>query len=383
MHDDDGSCNRRELTPEALSLFDKSDDIVFDDLTELTKEICLSPVALISIIDYENDRQVFASQNGLCAPYSEERETPLSHSFCRLVLELDAPLNVGNSSLHPLVQSNPAITDLNVVAYLGVPIYGADDTPIGALCAIDHETRRWSDTQVRRLQALARCVSTRVALRAEVLIGRRRNAELKRRNAEIIRYNAVREAVTVAIVSPDLPIAERFRAILKSGCDALGMERAAIEKYDTDQASIVFAHGPKTARLEGTRRNLSGSLSGLIMQDPVAQTFHDVAHSPCKRRVDFAGLHPKSYLSAPLVLGDITYGVIEFSSDAPRDRAWSEDDLSILSLISVLVASYLTLFDENDRLRNSELALVRYVGELRARDRAPERCVLPGMAVHN
>ena len=73
------------------------------------------PVAIISIIDYDGDRQFFKSQCGLALPWSETRQTPLSHSFCRIVAESNAPMRVSDARTDDRVKNNPAITALGVI----------------------------------------------------------------------------------------------------------------------------------------------------------------------------------------------------------------------------------------------------------------------------
>ena len=68
----------------------------------------------------------------------ELRSTPLSHSFCRHVVESGAPLEVVDARLHPKVRDNPSIEDYGIVAYLGMPLTTSTGERLGALCAIDH-----------------------------------------------------------------------------------------------------------------------------------------------------------------------------------------------------------------------------------------------------
>jgi GAF domain-containing protein len=78
------------------------------------------PVALMSLVDA--DRQFFKSQVGLPDEWAQERETPLSHSFCQYVAGSNEPLIIGDAREYPLVCDNLAVRDLNVVAYAGVPL---------------------------------------------------------------------------------------------------------------------------------------------------------------------------------------------------------------------------------------------------------------------
>ena len=108
------------------------------------------------------ERQVFKSSVGV----GELRETPLSHSFCRHVVESGAPLEVVDARSHPKVRDNPSIEDYGIVAYLG-DAADARSTAIrlGALCAIDHEPRQWTGRDHGVLEDLAGAAMAEVELR--------------------------------------------------------------------------------------------------------------------------------------------------------------------------------------------------------------------------
>ena len=63
----------------------------------------------------------------------------------------------------PRLADNGAITDMNVIAYLGVPVAAPDGHVIGALCAIDHKPHAWTDDDVRLLSSLAEAATAEVA----------------------------------------------------------------------------------------------------------------------------------------------------------------------------------------------------------------------------
>lgn len=71
-------------------LMDSAPEERFDRLTRLVATTLSVPVALVSLVDTK--RQFFKSTFGLPEPWKSERETPLSHSFCRHVVERSAPL---------------------------------------------------------------------------------------------------------------------------------------------------------------------------------------------------------------------------------------------------------------------------------------------------
>ena len=128
-------------------------------MTRLVSEVLNVPVALFTLVT--DEQQVFKSSVGV----GELRSTPLSHSFCRHVVESGAPLEVVDARVHPKVHDNPSIEEYGIVAYLGVPLTTSDGVRLGALCAIDHEPRQWTGRDHGVLEDLAGAAMAEVELR--------------------------------------------------------------------------------------------------------------------------------------------------------------------------------------------------------------------------
>jgi hypothetical protein len=154
---------RRLEAVRATALLDAPGDERLDELCALAAEVLEAPLALVTLVDA--DRQVFASCAGLQPPWSERRETPLSHSVCQHAVASREPLVVEDARVHPLLAHNLAIRDLGVVAYLGIPLIDHAGHALGSLCVIDARPRAWTDGDVRRLGELAGAVVTQIELR--------------------------------------------------------------------------------------------------------------------------------------------------------------------------------------------------------------------------
>ena len=147
-------------------LLDTPAEEVFDRGVRLATKLLGTRVALLSLVDA--DRQFFKAHEGLPEPYSQTRETPLSHSFCKHVVASGEILKIEDARTHPLVRDNLAIPDLGVIAYLGVPIVAANGHVLGSFCAIDPKPRKWSRDDVDALCTIAKGVESEIRLRAEV-----------------------------------------------------------------------------------------------------------------------------------------------------------------------------------------------------------------------
>jgi GAF domain-containing protein len=147
---------------QATGLLDTDVSPSFDRLARVASHVLNAPVALVSLVDA--DRQFFKSCLGLPEPWASERGAPLSHSFCQHAVASREPLVVDDAREHELLRDNPAIRDMGIVAYAGIPLIDADGHALGTLCVIDSRPRHWTTHQVQLLGDLAASVITEIAL---------------------------------------------------------------------------------------------------------------------------------------------------------------------------------------------------------------------------
>lgn len=166
-----------------VQLIDSPVESSFDRLTQLASTILDAPVSLISLV--EPERQFFKSQVGLPEPLASKRETPISHSFCKYVVVTGEPLIIEDAREHPLVNDNPAIRDLNVISYLGIPLTSPDGWHLGSFCVIDSKPRTWSEQDIETMKTLAASVATEIELRLEARAKEEALEELQSRNEEL------------------------------------------------------------------------------------------------------------------------------------------------------------------------------------------------------
>lgn len=160
------------LTPDAfdvqvreLGLVSHESEHGFDNLTALAARLLKVPTALVTIVQRSQNRQFFKSAVGLPELVRDLRQTPLSHSFCQYVQASGQPLVIENATRDARVSDNAAVHDLNVVAYLGVPIHLDDGTTLGAFCAVDSVPRDWTNDDLVTMQQLARSIDEIILLR--------------------------------------------------------------------------------------------------------------------------------------------------------------------------------------------------------------------------
>jgi hypothetical protein len=170
----------RLLALRLTALLDSPAEEAFDRLTRLASRVLRAPIALVSLVDA--DRQFFKSCVGLPPDVTEARGTPLSHSFCQHAVERAQPLVIDDARAHALVLDNGAVHDLDVIAYLGIPLQTADGLVLGSFCVIDHVPRRWSADELETLRDLAASVMTEIELRTALRMAESARAEAAEAN---------------------------------------------------------------------------------------------------------------------------------------------------------------------------------------------------------
>ena len=84
-----------------------------------------------------------------------------SDSFCRRMVEGEAPRVAPDTDLVPAYRDAPAGARMGIRSYVGVPLRYADDSLFGTLCAIDHAPREpLTDGELATIELFASLLSS-------------------------------------------------------------------------------------------------------------------------------------------------------------------------------------------------------------------------------
>lgn len=344
-----------------IGLVDAPPEAAFDAITRLATRLFSVPVALVSIVEEENDRQFFKSQQGLAEPWASQRQTPLSHSFCQHVKRAARPLVVASAPDHPLVRDNPAIRDLGVMAYLGVPIFGPEGQALGALCVIEGRPRDWTAEDVETISDLAKCVTDEIALRASLKATQALLDDLRQTHARVCRLTKVRESIAEAFIAPGIEIEDRFLALLQAGCTALGMDSGAILKVEGAKLDVLFHIWPEARAGRFAPIGLATSLADVVLAERGLVVIPDVATSAASGRRNVLGESVGAYVGVPMILDGVLYGMLEFSSHGPRCAPWGAEDESVASLVAMVACAHLEIVGGIRRRRATGSTLLSHL----------------------
>ena len=137
--------------------------------------------AMVSLLDA--DRRVGAGSAG-AAP---------RHTYCRLVLDSDAPLMISDARADERIGEHPAIGD-GLIAYAGFPLRSPDGYVLGVFCVIDGRAREWEPRELLLIEDLAAAAETEMELRAAARLSERELA--RRHRVDLLRFDQVIAQVT-------------------------------------------------------------------------------------------------------------------------------------------------------------------------------------------
>lgn len=158
-----------------LNVLPSSSQQPFNDLARLAAAVLKAPLALISLVDAQ--QQYLIGCTGLPDSWCTRRELPLSLSFCKYVAASGEPLVVEDARADHLLRRSPAVVEFGIVAYVGVPLVSPDGYTIGVVSVADRTPRRWSAEEYGSLYELSTVATTQIQLYHEVEQRRHTDAE--------------------------------------------------------------------------------------------------------------------------------------------------------------------------------------------------------------
>lgn len=135
-----------------LEILDTGEEQAFDDLTYLAAQVCEVPIAMISLIDH--DDQFLKSRHGM-----EVNRISRELGFCPHAILDDELMIVEDTAKDDRFFDNPYVTgEPHIQFYAGAPLIFPNNIRLGTICVVDQKPRTLTAGQEQALSALARQV---------------------------------------------------------------------------------------------------------------------------------------------------------------------------------------------------------------------------------
>jgi formate hydrogenlyase transcriptional activator len=328
------------------SLLDSPPEEAFDRLTRLASAVLHAPVAAVSLVD--GDRQFFKSQCGMTGLMASTRQTPLTHSFCKFAVASREPLIVSDARLDPNFVQHPAVSELGLVAYAGIPLISSQGHALGAFCVVDGQPHDWTEEDIEVLRGLATATISEIELRRQSeelrsltanlqdLVGSR-TRELRDSEERLRVLLNVNNAIVLCLDRESL-----FSATATALRGAIPFDRAALVLHDPikDVFKVLGVAGPVPSPSViplGTEWPRHNSRSGWILDHREPILTPDLREAP-----PFAEHGPllqeglRSAVSVPLASKGRILGTLNVGSCVPG--RYGQQEASLLAAIGEQVA---------------------------------------------
>jgi GAF domain-containing protein len=146
------------------AILDTEPEQAFDDLVLLASFICMTPIALISLVD--EDRQWFKSKIGLSVS-----ETARDVAICATAIQQPDVFIVPDALNDERFRNNPlVVSEPNIRFYAGAPLIDEEGHALGTICVIDRVPREFAADQQAALKALSRLVLAQLEFRRNLML---------------------------------------------------------------------------------------------------------------------------------------------------------------------------------------------------------------------
>ncbi|HYJ74900.1 MAG TPA: SpoIIE family protein phosphatase [Kineosporiaceae bacterium] len=326
--DDDARLRALDRT----GLLDAAHDPVLDRLTRLAARVVGAPVSLVSLVD--PGRQHFAAEVGLPPEWSERAETPLTHSFCRLVVTSGERLVVTDAKADVRVQDNLAIPDLGVQAYAGFPLVDEDGNVLGSFCVIDDAPREWTEDELESVADIAAAAASEIRARAALRTATARVsllAEATRALHTDLDVLAAAQALADHLVPAlaDLCVVDLAADVTAAPRDAGSARTSVVVARDAQVRQLFLNAEARRPRISipssGVHRILAGGPAELVRVDPAV--LGRVAQDDEQLRL-YLELGLVEVIMAPIVSRQGVEGVLTLGSRRGA-RPYDADDVRL------------------------------------------------------
>lgn len=329
----------------ATGLLDTPPEPAFDRLTHVACRALAAPIGYASFLTHE--RQFLKSSGGLEDPCAPARELSLTHTYCAEVVRTGRPVVISDARGLAPWRDHPAVTELGLVAYMGVPLK-SNGHVLGTLCVLDRVGREWRPGDVVLLEEVA------AALQHE-LDHRRERAQLRAALAQEQRLASFAQRA----IEGTPRMQELLLDAVGGVASGLGVDRCAVVELAPGGALVVTAamgQGVSPGAIQPSAA-LRSALAQCLSQPRRKPLSIDQTHGPLLIDQPRAGadvLAPEAFASAALASVGTGKPWAALVALSRTPRAFAGAELELMSAFARLLGGASRRVQADDQLRAAE-----------------------------
>lgn len=220
----DKKMNRCEHDPK----IEVSENILkkWQNIVDIIAELIDIPAALIMRL-VESDIEVFVTSKSQGNPYKPKDHEHFKDSglYCETVIKTNDKLLVPNALTDEKWKNNPDIK-LNMISYLGFPIFLPNGKPFGTICILDNKENSYSETVENLLKSFREIIQSELEL---IYMNQTLGEENKSLSDYIAEIQTLRGIIPICAKCKKIRDDEGFWT--------------HVEKYIQDHSNATFSHG--------------------------------------------------------------------------------------------------------------------------------------------
>ncbi len=160
--------------------------------------------------------------------------------------------------------------------------------------------------------------------------------------------DALRKFYSIAL-SKELTFAEQATAVLRQGCEYLGLHCGIVSYVEGERYTILHVNtlSEEYKIQSGDVFKLGLTYCKFTLEQKAPVGFHHAAKTDIAKHPSYVALKLESYLGAPTHLNNKLFGTVNFTSIKPRATAFTDSEIYFVQLIAEWISNEL---DRNYRL---------------------------------
>jgi PAS domain S-box-containing protein len=170
--------------------------------------------------------------------------------------------------------------------------------------------------------------------------------------------NALQDLQAVMAES-DVSAESRLQNLLEVGCQTLGLEIGIVSRIQDSDYTVEVVHAPEADIEAGDQFDLESTYCAEVVGTDSVRSFADAVSDGKETHPAYRDFELESYIGVPLVVDEMRYGTVNFSSPTTRVAPFGALERTFVELVAQLVSSEISRRRDRAELERQEFLFDR------------------------